>query len=251
VTKIAASALAMMKLVDEKRLDVDMPLSFYLPYLKNSNKRSKVIRDIMAHQAQLQPWIPYYRKTLLDSRPDPGIYSSAPKPGCTTQVAENLFIADSYRDTIFDTIVCSQLREKKEYKYSDLGYYLMYDAIQRITAQPLNRYVTDNFYRPLGLPTMGYLPLQRFPKNRIAPTERDTVFRNQVIRGYVHDPGAAMLGGVCGHAGLFSDATDLAVIMQMLLWNGYYGGKISPAVQLCTELGFFMPSSGEVTVGKI
>ena len=225
VTKIAASALSMMKLVDEQRLDVDMPLSFYLPYLKNSNKRSKVIRDIMAHQAQFQPWIPYYRKTLLDFHPDPGIYSTRKKPGFTTQVADHLFIADTYRDTIFDTIVSSELREKKEYKYSDLGYYLMYDAIQRITGAPFEKYVADNFYRPLGLTTMGFRPLQRFPKDRIAPTEWDTVFRKQLIRGYVHDPGAAMLGGVCGHAGLFSDAEDLAVVMQMLLQKGYYGGR--------------------------
>lgn len=224
ITKIAGTALAMMKLTDEKKLDIDLPLSFYLPYLKNSNKQSKVIREIMAHQGQLQAWIPFFRKTILDFKPDPRIYSSTQKPGFTTKVANNLFIVDFYRDSIFDTIVSSELREKKEYKYSDVGYYLMCDAIESITGRPFDEYVNEKYFHPLGLFTMGFKPLENFSKTRIAPTEDDTTFRKQLIQGYVHDPGAAMLGGVSGHAGLFSNATDLAVIMQMLLQNGYYGG---------------------------
>ncbi len=224
ITKIAGSALAMMKLTDEKKLDIDLPLSFYLPYLKNSNKQSKVIREIMAHQGQLQPWIPFFRKTILDFKPDPRIYSSTPKSVFKTKVADNLFIVDFYRDSIFDTIVSSELWEKKEYKYSDVGYYLVCDAIETITGKPFDDYVYGNFYQPLGLTTMGYKPLDKFESSRIAPTENDTTFRKQLIRGYVHDPGAAMLGGVSGHAGLFSNAGDLAVIMQVLLQNGYYGG---------------------------
>ena len=224
ITKIAGTALSMMKLTDEKKLDTDLPLSFYLPYLKNSNKQSKVIREIMAHQGQFQAWIPFYRKTILDFKPDPRIYSSTQKPGFTTKVANNLFIVNFYRDSIFDTIVSSELREKKEYKYSDVGYYLMCDAIENLTGRPFDKYMDGDFYQPLGLNTMGYKPLENFPKTRIAPTEDDTTFRKQLIQGYVHDPGAAMLGGVSGHAGLFSNASDLAVVMQMLLQNGYYGG---------------------------
>ena len=224
ITKIAGSALAMMKLSDEKKLDIDLPMSFYLPYLKNSNKQSKVIREIMAHQGQLQPWIPFFRKTILDFKPDPKIYSTKQKSGFKTKVAENLFIADFYRDTIFDTIVSSELWKKKEYKYSDVGYYLMCDAIENLTGQPFDEYMDGGFYRPLGLTTMGYNPLDRFSVGRIVPTENDTTFRKQLVHGYVHDPGAAMLGGVSGHAGLFSNATDLATVMQMLLQNGYYGG---------------------------
>ena len=224
ITKVAASAIAMMKLTDEKLLDIDLPLSFYLPYLKNSNKQTKVIREILAHQGQLQAWIPYYKKTIVDFKPDPKIYSKTLKPGYKTRVADNLFIADFYRDSIYDTIVSSELRNKIEYKYSDVGYYLMCDAIEKITDQPFDEYVYNNFYKSLGLTTMGYKPLERFSKNRIAPTELDTAFRKQLVHGYVHDPGAAMLGGVSGHAGLFSDANDLAVVMQMLLQDGEYGG---------------------------
>jgi beta-glucosidase-like glycosyl hydrolase/CubicO group peptidase (beta-lactamase class C family) len=225
ITKIAASAITMMKLTDEGLLDIDLPLSFYLPYLKNSNKQAKVIREIMAHQGQLQAWIPFNSKTIVDYKPDPNIYSKELKPGFNTRVAENMFIADFYRDSIFDTIVSSELRDKVEYKYSDVGYYLMCDAIEEITNQTFDLYVQDSFYIPLGLTTMGYLPLDRFPKNRIVPTEMDTAFRKQLVHGYVHDPGAAMLGGVSGHAGLFSDANDLAVIMQMLMQDGSYGGQ--------------------------
>jgi len=225
VTKIAATAISMMKLTDEKALDIDLPLSFYLPYLKNSNKQAKVIREIMAHQGQLQAWIPFFWKTIVDFQPDPAIYSKEAKPGFETRVAEHMFIANFYRDTIFDTIVSSELLDRIEYKYSDVGYYLMCDAIENITRKPFDEYVAKNFYKPLGLSTMGYKPLNRFSKKRIPPTELDTTFRKQLVHGYVHDPGAAMLGGVSGHAGLFSDANDLAVIMQMLLWNGKYGGN--------------------------
>ncbi len=224
ITKVTGSALAMMKLTDENALDIDMPMSFYLPYLKKSNKQSKVIREIMAHQGQLQAWIPFYRKTIVDFKPDPNIYSSRQKSGFITPVAENLFIADFYRDSIFDTIVSSDLRKKIEYKYSDVGYYLICDVIENISGQPFDKYVGDSFYQPLGLTTMGYKPMDRFTKNRIVPTEMDTTFRKQLVHGFVHDPGAAMLGGVSGHAGLFSNANDLAVVMQMLLQHGYYGG---------------------------
>jgi len=224
ITKITGSALAMMKLADEQSLDIDLPLSFYLPYLKKSNKQSKVIREIMAHQGQLQAWIPYYRKTIIDFKPDPNVYATKSKPGYSTVVAENLFIADFYRDSIFDTIVSSELREKIEYKYSDVGFYLMCDAIEEIVGQDFDRYVYSSFYQPMGLTTMGYKPLNRITKRRIVPTEMDTTFRKQLVHGYVHDPGAAMLGGVSGHAGLFSNANDLAIIMQMLLQDGSYGG---------------------------
>ncbi|MCF8365004.1 MAG: serine hydrolase [Bacteroidales bacterium] len=225
LTKISATTLALMDLHESGLFDIDMPLSYYLPYLKNSNKRSKITRDILTHQAQFQAWIPFYLKTITHHKPKPEIYATRPSKSFTTPVAKNLYIINSYRDSIFDTIVSSKLRIKKDYKYSDLGYYLVCDAIERITEKPFDTFVKEKYYRPMGMNFMVYKPLQIFDSDRIVPTENDTVFRKQLIHGYVHDPGAAMLGGVSGHAGLFSNANDVAKLMQMYLQGGFYGGR--------------------------
>ena len=223
LTKILSTTLAVMDLQDKGLFDIDMPLSYYLPYLKNSNKQAKITREILAHDAQFQPWIPFSWKTIDNYKLNPEIYKRKPQKGYTTIVAADLFILDNYRDSIFDTIISSELREKREYKYSDIGYYIICDAIEKITRQSFDAFVATNYYGPLGMNTMGYKPLQRFGLNRIAPTEFDTSFRRQLVHGYVHDPGAAMLGGVSGHAGLFSNANDLAKLMQMYLQKGFYG----------------------------
>lgn len=225
LTKILATTLTVMDLQEKGLFDIDMPLSYYLPHLNHSNKRAKITREILAHQAQLQPWIPFYWKTMEDDKLNSDIYKRKPQKGYTIKVANDLFILDSYRDSIFDTIINSELREKHEYKYSDVGYYLICDAIEKITKLPFDEFVSKSYYDALGMNTMGYNPLKRFDLNRIVPTELDTTFRKQLVQGYVHDPGAAMLGGVSGHAGLFSNANDLAKLMQMYLQNGFYGGR--------------------------
>ncbi len=225
LTKISATTPSIMLLHDQGLLDIDLPLSHYLPYLKKTNKEKVLIRGILAHQARLQAWIPFYWKTLVDSQLNFNIYSTVSKAGFEIPVAKDLFIANSYTDSIFDTIVSSELLKKHDYKYSDLGFYLLCDAIQKISKKDMDEFVNTNFYAPLGLSTMTYKPLQKFGLERIIPTENDTVFRQQLVHGYVHDPGAAMLGGVSGHAGLFSNASDLAKLMQMYLQEGYYGGR--------------------------
>jgi CubicO group peptidase (beta-lactamase class C family) len=224
ITKIAASTLAVMKLSDEGKLDIDAKLVWYLPYLKGSNKEDIIIRELMAHQAQLKPWIPFYLSTTKNKKPDQKYYTSAFDQYHTLKVTDNLYIRDDYKTVIYDSIVKSRLLKKKEYVYSDLGFYLLKQTIESLTGQTLDKYTAQSFYNPLGLQTMGYNPLERFDRSFIIPTEKDNYFRNQLIHGYVHDQGAAMLGGVSGHAGLFSNANDLAVIMQMLLQGGSYGG---------------------------
>ena len=226
LTKVAATTLAVMKLYEQGFLLPDHPLSHYLPELRGSNKETITIREIMTHQAGLEPWIPFYITTLKDSLyPDPEIYHSSKSALFPIRVSNDLYMKQAYRDSIFQWIIQSELRPEKEYKYSDLGFYLLVKLVEHVTHLPFNTYLEDNFYRPLGLTTLGFLPRERFPLNRIMPTENDTLFRQQVIHGDVHDPGAAMLGGISGHAGLFSDAFDLAVIFQMLLDGGEYGGK--------------------------
>jgi CubicO group peptidase (beta-lactamase class C family) len=136
-----------------------------------------------------------------------------------------MYLHKKYRQIILDSIINSPLSEKKEYRYSDLGFILMQQFVEQITGKSLDQFVEEQFYKPLGLHTLTFHPLEKFPLSRIMPTENDTLFRHQLLQGNVHDPAAAMLGGVAGHAGLFGNANDLAVLMQMLLQKGTYSGR--------------------------
>ncbi len=225
VTKVAASTLSVMRMKDENKIDIDKPLQDYLPYLVNTNKGGIIIREMMAHQARLLPWIPFYKYTLKNHKPDTSIYSTSISEKFPVRVAENMYIRKNYRYDIFDSIISSPLLKTKTYKYSDLGFYFFPDIIKILVDKPFDEYVNVNFYKPLGLSTMGFLPRQRFSLDRITPTEQDTSFRFQLIQGDVNDQGAAMLGGISGHAGLFSDANDLGILAQMLLQGGTYGNK--------------------------
>ena len=225
ITKVAATTLAVMKLTDEKLIDPGKPLSRYLPLLHGSNKNRMTIEEVMTHQAGLIPWIPFYLSTLRDGLPDTSVYSSTLKERFPFRVANELYIRKDYPSHLLDSIVRSPLLPKKTYKYSDLGFVLLQQTVERIAGTSLDQYVNSIFCSPMGLPTMGFRPLDRFPLSRIVPTESDTVFRHCLVHGDVHDPLAAMFGGVAGHAGLFSNAADLAAMFQMLLNDGKYGGR--------------------------
>ncbi len=226
LTKISSTLPSLMKLYEEGKIDINQKLSKYLPELKGTNKENIIIKDILAHQARLKPWIPFYKDTYIDeerTKLNPEIYSKTKKGKFTVQVANNMYIRKDYIDTIYQKIYDSELRKKKKYKYSDLGFILFNKLIEDITKEQQEDYVQENFYKKLGATTTGYLPLKRFDKNDIIPTENDNFFRHQLIQGYVHDYAAAMTGGVNGHAGLFSNANDLAKLMQMYLNFGKYG----------------------------
>lgn len=226
ITKIVASTISLMKLQDEGKFDLDSPLHTWFPEIeKGSPYYDMIPRRMLAHVAGLQAWIPFYKETLAGGQPMWNIYSRALSDKYSKPVAYNMYINKSYTDSIYAEILATPLRRNRDYKYSDLGYYFMREIIKRQSGLREDRFAAKNFYAPLGLNTMGYLPLNRFPKDRIVPTEYDTYFRHQLVHGYVHDPGAAMLGGVGGHAGVFSNAEDLAVIMQMLINKGVYGGE--------------------------
>jgi len=224
VTKAVASTPALMKLKEEGRIDIDQMLIHYLPYLEGTDKASIIIRDMMTHQARLKPWIPFYTFSLKDDTLDTAVFRNSISEEYPVRVAENLYIRKGYDRVIMDSIVSSGLLKTNEYKYSDLGYYFLKEILEITTNQELNSYVEECFYHTLGLSTTGYLPRNRFSPDRIIPTEGDKIFRKQLLQGDVHDQGAAMLGGVAGHAGLFSNANDLGIFMQMLLNGGSYGG---------------------------
>jgi beta-glucosidase-like glycosyl hydrolase/CubicO group peptidase (beta-lactamase class C family) len=223
LTKILATTLSLMKLEETGKLDVDKKLVDYLPMLQGTNKEDLGFREVLTHQAGLTPWIPYYDSTLRDYGPDTTIYHKKISEDYPTRVAENMYIRKNYSYEIYREILESPMG-KKEYKYSDLGFYLFRKMVEDIANKPLEDFVQEEFYGPMGLEHISYLPRKKFPLVMIAPTEDDTIFRKQVLRGDVHDQGAAMLGGVSGHAGLFGTAHDVAAVMQMLMNGGVYNG---------------------------
>ncbi len=225
ITKVAATTLSVMKLYDENLIEPDQELSKYVDILKQSNKSKITVREVMAHQAGLAAWIPFYKYALQNGKPDSTIFHDAPDSRFSLKVADHLYIRNDYTAHMLDSIVRSPVSEKKEYKYSDLDFILMQLAVEHLSGASLDQFADRIFYKPMGLPTLGFRPSDHFALNRIIPTENDTVFRKQLIRGYVHDPAAAMFGGVAGHAGLFGNATDLAAVFQMLLQHGSYGGR--------------------------
>ena len=224
LTKILSSSLALMKLNEQKQFDYNNNLSFYFPEVKSSNKADLNYKDILTHQSGLTAWIPFWHRTI-DKKHNykEGFYSDMQSDKFPTQVAKNLYVVKDFNDSIYKQIINSKLEETGKYVYSDVGYYFSKILIERLSKTTLNNYVYNQFYKPMNLGLM-YLPLTKYSANQIAPTELDKNFRKQQIRGYVHDQGAALLGGVAGHAGLFGNANDVAIIMQMLLNNGEYGG---------------------------
>ena len=227
LTKILASLPLLMKADEEQKIPVDASLQTILPSFKNSNKAALTVKQILSHVARLKPWIPFYKQTQ-DSVTGVNLkefYSAKKTKKYSVKVAENLYLRNTYKDSIYKFINKADQRTEEGYKYSDLGYYLFKEVIEKKYNKPLDKLLNETFYASLGLNRTAYLPLRKFKKDAIVPTEKDDYFRNQLIHGNVHDMGAAMLGGVAGHAGLFANANDVAKIMQMYLQKGFYGGK--------------------------
>jgi beta-glucosidase-like glycosyl hydrolase/CubicO group peptidase (beta-lactamase class C family) len=243
VTKIAATTAAVMKLVDEKKLSLDTSLYSFFP-LKNNRKNKKLIKarmnqlilkDVLTHQAGLKPDIFFWKEAI--GKKAINTDSSVAYP---VRVAKAMYLKRGYKDTMITEILNSPLG-KHEYKYSDLGMILLGEVIKKITGLSLDEYVQKEFYTPMGLPKTGFLPLTQLKGTKIIPTGFDSAFRKETLQGEVNDPSAAMFGGVAGNAGLFSDAEDLAAIMQMFIQYGSYGGNRyldSETVKLFTSAPF-------------
>ncbi len=226
-TKICATTMAVMKLYDEGKLDLQKTLGDYLPWTRGTDKASLNISDILLHQAGLVPDVVFYKEVVdssKDENPMPGIFTRQPDSLHGVRVAENLYLRNDWKDTMNLRIAQSKLGPQK-YVYSDNDFIFMGEIVEAITGIPLDEYVEKTYYDPLGMIATGFKPLDRFPPGRIAPTALEPIFRHQLLRGDVHDPGSAMFGGVAGHAGLFSDVYDLAVLEQMLLDGGMFKGQ--------------------------
>jgi beta-glucosidase-like glycosyl hydrolase/CubicO group peptidase (beta-lactamase class C family) len=224
LTKILSTLPNAMLQYDAQKINMEMRLDSMLPIFKNSNKKDIRFKELLSHYARLQPWIPFYKGTI-DKRGNPldAYYRKVNEVPFSTKVADSLFLRDDYHDTIMKIIADTKLLPQKGYKYSDFTFIILKEYLEKLTGKKLDVLSYENFYRPLGANNTMYNPLQKVNKSRIAPTEIDTYFRHQIIQGYVHDMGAAMEGGVGGHAGIFSNSMDIAKIMQLYLQKGNYG----------------------------
>lgn len=227
VTKVSATTVSIMRLYEEGKIDLNKTLGDYLPVVRGTDKAKLRLDDILLHQAGLVSYIQFYRETIdpITGNPKPGLYSDKMKPGYTVRVAEGLYLRNDYEDTLMARILKSPLGPSHKYVYSDNDFIFLGKIVEAVSGLKLDDYVQKNFYSKLGMTTTGFHPRERFPLDRIVPTEEEKNFRRQLLRGDVHDEGASLFGGVAGHAGLFSDAYDLAKLYQMLLNGGEFNGE--------------------------
>lgn len=226
VTKVTSTLPALMKLYGEGRFNLDAPLKEYLPFFKKSDKANVSYRQFLAHNGRLKPGIVFWREAKDEyghwkKRSFRAHYSRR----FPIRITDSLFLFKNYKKQIYKGIRALPLNEKPGYVYSDLSFILYPAVVEKLTRQPLEEYLSETFFRPLGAYTLTYNPLRRFRPEQIVPTERDTFFRKILVHGTVHDETAAMLGGVSGHAGLFGSAIDLAKLVQLYLNGGEYGGE--------------------------
>lgn len=223
LTKILATTLAVMKLYEDGHLKLSDELGDYFPYLRGTDKENISLIDILTHQSGFDGWIPFFLETIGENGPDPNIYADAMSLTHPYRVAEGLFMNKDYKNIIFNEIRASEMKSR-EYRYSDLGFYFIPEIVEKLTNQSFENYVREHFYQPMGLRHTLFQPLREIDKDQIVPTENDQIFRRQLLHGDVHDQGTAMLGGISGHAGLFSNAIEVHAIMEMLLNGGSLNG---------------------------
>lgn len=222
LTKISATTLAVMRLVEQGKLSLDSTISKYIARTRsNLAQKNILVKEVMLHQAGFTPFITFYKQLK------PGDMSTIRSAQYPTEVADNYFIrANYFQDVMWPQMLADKALTRGQFIYSDLSMYFMKEIVEKVAQEKLNDYADENFYFPLGMQTAGFLPRNRFPKDKIVPTtENDGWFRDMTVQGFVDDPGAAMAGGVSGHAGFFAAANDLAILYQMLLNKGSYGGQ--------------------------
>jgi CubicO group peptidase (beta-lactamase class C family) len=218
ITKTAATTIAVMRLYEQRKLDLNSNIGSYFPAAKETNKEFIPLKDVMLHQAGFVNLDFFSGIKSQDYSAD----SSASFP---VKVADNYFVRRNYyQEAMLPRMLRSPIKTRGQYVYSDISMYMMKEVVENQSGTSLDRYVQDEFYRPLGMRTAGFNPRRRFDKDKIVPTEQDNYFRKTLLQGYVHDQGAALVEGVSGHAGLFASANDLAILNQVLLNGGKYGG---------------------------
>jgi len=226
LTKVLATNLAVMRLWEEGKIGLDKTVGDYLPWTRGTDKAGLRIRDLLLHQAGLVAYIPFWKETVDTlGAPSADYYQTRSGRGFRIEVARDLFLRNDFPDTMWERILQSPLGAPGRYVYSDNDFYFLWGVVEKAARKPMDAYLRETFYNPLGLRATAWGPLPEGRAIQTAPTENDLTFRRRQIQGTVHDQGAAMMGGIAGHAGLFSSAGDVAVIFQMLLNGGEYAGK--------------------------
>ena len=226
ITKILATMPLVLQEFDNKNISLETNLSELFPKKKLNEKGSISIKEMLSHYARLRPWIPFYEETLnRKEKPKSRFYKSNSKSTFSTRVSENLFLKSNYREKIFKSILDSELRDTLEYKYSDLPFYFLKFWFEDLYNKPLNILADEKIFEPLGLKRTMFNPHESISLEEIVPSERDDFFRHSKLHGYVHDEGAAMLGGISGHAGLFSNAYEVAIVLQAMIQKGSYNNQ--------------------------
>ncbi|MEK9612405.1 MAG: serine hydrolase [Flavobacteriaceae bacterium] len=226
VTKVLAATLAFMKLYELYDINLEDKVSQYIPILKNSNKKNTTFKEVLSHSAG---WLPYiaHQNTIFKKNGNlkKRTLSSLPNRKYPIQISDSLYIHKNYSKKIFRRIKKTPLGELNTYKYSGLWFFFLPKMVQSLSGLSFTSFLEKHFYKPLELEHLTFLPIQRFSKNTIVPTEKDSLFRKQLVQGWVHDEAAAMMGGISGNAGLFSNAQSIAPLLQMLLDQGTHQGK--------------------------
>jgi CubicO group peptidase (beta-lactamase class C family) len=209
VTKVIAATSAIMKLYDENQIDLNAPVAAYIPEFNNNSKNDITVMNLLLHNSGLTAWTPFYQDTNMDS---------------PQKVKNAVYNCTKEYETGTRTL------------YSDYNAFLLGEIVYRISGLTLDKYCKENIFKPLNMTDTDYL-VAMSEDFRIAPTENDTYWRNQLLVGYVHDEFAAILEGVSGNAGLFSTGPDLFVFMQMMLSRGRYPdpGTISKFSSMFSE----------------
>jgi beta-N-acetylhexosaminidase len=226
VTKVSATTVSIMKLVDEGKVDINKTIGDYLPWVKSNSKGNITLKDLLLHQAGLFPYIKFYESLLQkDGSLNPNLVSTTKDNTHNNFIAPNKWLIDTWKDTIQNQILRSPITTPGKYVYSDNDFIFLGKIVEQVSGMSLNEYTNKTFYSPMGMKSTGYLPLEKTRIDNIAATEVDNYFRHELIRGSVHDEGASTMGGIAGHAGLFSNASDLAKLYLMLLNNGVWEGQ--------------------------
>ena len=221
LTKVAATTLAVMKLYDNGEIHLTDRIGKYVPYLAGTDKANLTLEELLTHTSGMPAFIPFYKSIQGNEK-----YLRASKSeNFSIQVADNLYLRNDYPDTIRYKVAHCKLKEKK-YEYSDLNFLLLKDMVENVTMMPIEQFLAETFYQPMGLSHTSFKPLQHgFHKKEIAPTEKDGTFRKQLVHGYVHDQTSALMNGNAGNAGLFSTAEEIGAIFLMLQNGGMYDGE--------------------------
>ena len=224
LTKILATLPNVMLQYDQQKINLESTLGSMSPIFKNTDKQDIHFKELLSHYAGLVAGIPFYKATMDKTKfPSEKYFRKISEEQFSKQLGDSLFVRNDFHDTIMKMIIKSKLSLKKEYKYSDLTFMILKDYLENTTGKKLDDLIQDNFYHSLGMNNSTFNPLRKFDKNRIPPTEIDTYFRHQILQGYVNDLSAALEGGVSGHAGIFSNAMDVAKMMELYLQKGNYG----------------------------